>query len=469
MSDSSRRPTVLVVDDKKNMLGLMTKVLRADARVLAANDGQKALKLLQEHAVDVVLCDLRMPDMDGTEVLRECKKLSPHTEFVLMTAYASVETAVEALRRGAFDYLTKPFEPEEARAVIMRAAGRAATNVPGDGNRDSDEVLPGLLSRSQSMISLGGLVRQVAASDATVLLLGETGTGKERIARAVHRLSPRSGQRFVAVNCAAIPAELIESELFGHTRGAFTGAARDKAGLFEEATQGTLFLDEIGELRLSLQAKLTRALEERSVRRLGESVERPVDARLIAATHRDIEQMIADGGFREDLWYRLNVATIRIPPLRDRREDIELLATHFLRERTLSSGKRLAGFTAGALDVLEHFNWPGNVRQLRAAIERASVVCTTGRVDIGDLPPEIVGARRSDTALSLAELTWAEARKKGRVEFGRQYLTEVLRRFDGHVGDAAKHAGVERESFYRLMRRFGVEPELRPRSRRDKS
>ena len=469
MTRADKRPTVLVVDDKKNMLRLMTKVLGADARVLTANRGTRALQLLREHNVDVVLCDLRMPDMQGTEVLKQCRTLSPRTEFILMTAYASVDTAVEALRRGAYDYLTKPFEPETARAVVMRAVGRAATGGPGDSDGD-DEVLPGLLSRSASMVELGHLVRQVAASDATVLLLGETGTGKERIARAVHRLSPRSTQRFVAVNCAAIPAELLESELFGHARGAFTGAGRDKAGLFEEAHGGTLFLDEIGELRLSLQAKLTRALEERSIRRLGESQERPVDARLIAATHRDIEHMIQGGSFREDLWYRLNVATIRIPPLRQRREDVELLATHFLRERTVSSGKRLAGFTEDALGALTSFDWPGNVRQLRAAIERASVVCTKGRVDRGDLPPEIAGRRSgpmSGNLADLADLSWAEARDKGQQETAQRYLTGVLQRFDGHVGEAARHAGVERESFYRLMRRYGIEPESRPRSKRE--
>jgi len=332
-SNPDHRVTVLVVDDKKNMLSLMKKVLRDDATVLTAERGLDALKILEAEPVDVVLCDLRMPDMDGVEVLKLCKRVRPRAEFILMTAYASVATAVEALRLGAYDYLTKPFDPQMGRAVVLRAVGRAATSMPGrEGTAADTEVLPEMLARSQTMKELGELVRRLAASDATVLLLGETGTGKERVARALHRLSERSSQRFVAVNCAAIPAELLESELFGYVRGSFTGAGKDRSGLFEEADKGTLFLDEIGEMRLSLQAKLTRALEERAIRRLGESRERQVDVRVIAATHRDIEAMVRNESFREDLWYRLNVAVVRIPPLRERPEDVELLAAHFLRE-----------------------------------------------------------------------------------------------------------------------------------------
>ncbi len=455
------KPTVLVVDDKKNMLRLMTKVLREDARVLTADGGAGALQQLEANTVDVILCDLRMPSMDGMELLKQCKKISPNTEFVLMTAYASVANAVEALRLGAFDYLTKPFEPEEARTVVLRAAGRAAAPMP-IGTLSNDEVLPGLLSRSPSMIDLGRMVGQIAVSDVTVLLLGETGTGKERVARAVHQLSQRQAQRFVAINCAAIPADLLESELFGHTKGAFTGATRDKPGLFEEAIGGTLFLDEIAEMRPSLQAKLTRALEERAIRRLGESEERPVDVRLVAATHRDIEAMVEDGSFREDLWYRLNVATIKIPPLRDRREDIELLATHFLRAGATAT-RRLSGFTSATMAALSTYDWPGNVRQLRAAVERASVVCTSARIDVGNLPPEVTGPRKSEHTANLAELTWADAKEKGRIEIARRYLEDVLGQHDGLVGAAAEHAGVERESFYRLMRRYAVGSELRAR------
>ena len=452
--------TVLVVDDKKNMLSLMKKVLRDDARVLTAERGLDALKILEAEPVDVVLCDLRMPDMDGVEVLKLCKRVRPHAEFILMTAYASVGTAVEALRLGAYDYLIKPFDPQTGRAVVLRAKGRAAASMPNQQDGIGDEVLPDMLARSPKMRDLGKLIERLASSDATVLLLGETGTGKERVARALHRLSQRSAQRFIAVNCAAIPAELLESELFGHVKGSFTGANKDRPGLFEEANKSTLFLDEIGEMRLSLQAKLTRALEERAIRRLGESRERQVDVRLIAATHRDIEAMVQNESFREDLWYRLNVAVVRIPPLRDRREDIELLATHFLRELPPIRDVKLFGFTPAAIEAMEQYDWPGNVRQLRAAVERASVICTEDRIDVGDLPPEVVklaGSQVSDSGLGT--LSWSEAQEQGRREVARRYLKEVLRKHDGQVGEAAAHAGVERESFYRLLRRYGIQPD----------
>lgn len=453
------RATVLVVDDKRNMLRLMAKVLRDDARVVTAAGGAEAIRILEAEPVDVVLCDIRMPDVDGLQVLQASKRLRPRSQFILMTAHASVTSAVDALRLGAYDYLTKPFEPEAARGVVRRALGRSSTEMPATSLDTSDEVLPGVIATSTAMRELSAMVRRVAASDATVVLLGETGTGKERLARAIHRLSARSGQRFVAVNCAAIPSELLESEVFGYQKGAFTGAVKDHAGLFEEAHHGTLFFDEIGEMLLSLQAKLTRALEERAVRRVGDSAERPVDARLIVATHRDLEAMVKAETFRRDLWYRINVAVIRIPPLRERPEDIELLATRFLSERLLASrNSQVGGFSETALDALKHYEWPGNVRQLRAAVERASIVATGTLIELSDLPPEIpTQTREASTQATLAALTWNQALEEGQKEVARRYLEEVLSMHDGRVAEAAAHAGVERESFYRLLRRFDVE------------
>jgi len=450
---------VLAVDDKPNMLRLMAKVLSGDVEVRKAQNGAEALRILASESVDVVVCDLRMPDMDGLGVLRAARQLRPTAEFILMTAYATVGTAVEALRAGAYDYITKPFEPEEMRAVVLRAVGRAATGAGlGDGR---DELLPGVIGRSRSMQEVADLVRRVAASDATALLLGETGTGKERVARALHHLGRRASKRFVPINCAAIPAELLESELFGFSRGAFTGANRDRPGLFEEAQEGTLFLDEIGDLRPSLQAKLTRAIEERAIRRIGESRERGVDVRLIAATHRDLEAMVRSDSFRQDLWYRLSVAVIRIPPLRERREDIELLARELLREY-LGGGeqRRIVGYTERALEMLRNHDWPGNVRQLRAAIERACIVAASERIDVRDLPPEIVSRYDTDgREADLASLTWSEAMERGRDEVARRYLEALLRRSQGKVAEASARAGVERESLYRLMRRYGVDPD----------
>jgi len=448
--------TVLVVDDRPNMLSLAKKILGKDVHVLTASGGREALEKLDQEPVSVVVCDLRMPDMEGLDVLREGRRKQPRAEFILMTAYATVDTAVEAMRLGAYDYITKPFEPETLRGVVLRALGRA---IPGEESGDDAplELLPGLVGRSAPMRDLAALITRYAASDATALIIGETGTGKERIARAIHSLGPRASQRFIPVNCAAIPAELLESELFGYARGAFTGAARDRGGLFEEAHQGTLFLDEIGELRLSLQAKLTRAIEERAVRRLGESRERSVDVRLVAATHRDLEAMVKAGTFREDLWYRLNVALVRVPPLRDRRDDVPVLAKHFLRERAASiSDRHVEGFSDEALARLAAYEWPGNVRQLRSAVERACLVTPEAIIDVSDLPDEVLRRPAAADAIDVAELTWQAALDRSRDETALRYLMSVMERFEGRVSDAAAHAGIERESFYRLLRRYGV-------------
>ncbi len=461
---SQTLPIVLVVDDRPNMLRLLQKVLKRDARVLAAHGGSEAIRMLESEAISVVICDLKMPDIDGIEVLKASKELRPDAQFILMTAYASVATAVDAMRLGAYDYLTKPFEPEAVRAVVLRALNRAATTPSEDpdepGTAENAEALPGLIGRSAIMRELGGLVRKIAASESTALIMGETGSGKERIARALHSLSPRRAQRFIAVNAAAIPAELLESELFGYARGSFSGATRDRAGLFEEAHKGVLFLDEIGEMRPSLQAKLTRAIEERAVRRLGESRERAVDVRLIAATHRDLSAMVKSGGFREDLWYRLNVALIRVPALRERRADIELLAAHFLREIAGSiPDRRLLGFTSEAQAALQRYAWPGNVRQLRSAVERACVVGTNDRIDVEDLPPEVMDTAETAGHPDLTALTWQEASDRARDESARRYLLAVLKRHSGRIAAAANHAGVERESFYRLLRKYAVRPD----------
>ena len=461
---SPHRPTILVVDDKHNMVRLMAKVMRNDAVVRTAEGGTEALRLLEGEAIDVVLCDLKMPDMDGLDVLKACKRLQPRAEFVLMTAYATVDTAVDALKLGAYDYLTKPFEPEVARSVLLRALARAALARPGHDT--ASEVLPGLIGKSAVMLDLAEMVRRIADSDATTLLLGETGTGKERIARAVHILSPRAAKKFIALNCAAIPAELLETELFGHAKGAYTGAGSDRKGLFEEAHGGSLFLDEIGDMRPSLQAKLTRVLEERVIRPVGDTRERMVDVRLIAATHRDLEAMVAAGTFRQDLWYRLNVAQVRIPPLRERSEEVEILAHHFLRQQAERLRTRtFTGFSHAALAALTACDWPGNVRQLRSAVERASVVSRGEEIEVHDLPPDILGPSGGPQGdPGIAAGTWSEALAKGRADAGKRYLQAVLLRFGGDIAEAAAHAGVERESFYRLLRKHGVDAsDYRPR------
>lgn len=454
MNGASDRPTVLVVDDHSNMLRLMTKVLGEDAHVITARGGREAIDLLSRERVSVVLADLSMPEVDGLEVFRACKRLQPTAELVLMTAYASVPSAVVALRLGAFEYLTKPFEPELARAAVLRALGRA----PAAPGQAGGELLPGMLGVSAKMHELASAVRKFAPSQTTALLVGETGTGKERIARAMHQLSARADQRFVPINCAALPADAVESELFGVAREASSGVARDRTGLFEEANAGTLFLDEIGELPLALQAKLARTLEERTIRRLGESKERAVDVRIIAATHRNLQDIVAVGSFREDLGYQLNVATIHVPPLRERREDIEPLAVRFLQDCTVAGDGATGtpGFTPLAMDALVTYRWPGNVRELRGAIERASLLAGGQRVDIGHLPAHLTEPPPMGSGVDLAALPWTQALEEARASAARYYLEEVLRRHGNNVAEAAAHAGVERESFYRLLRRFGA-------------
>lgn len=456
------KPTVLVVDDKANMLALLSKVLGKSARVMTARGVRSALAILEGEPVAAVLCDLRMNDGDGLEVLRAVRVRWPGVPFILMTAYASVPTAVQAMREGAYDYVTKPFEPDELRALVERALAQAAVMDGAQLPREEDG-LGAMVGRSAAMRAVYQMIERVAPTDATALILGETGTGKELVARAVHERSARAGARMVAVNCAAIPRSLIESELFGHARGSFTGATADRPGLFEEAKGGTLFLDEIGELRPTVQAKLTRVLEERAVRRIGESRERKIDVRVIAATHRELRAMVKAGSFREDLWFRLNVCVIDLPPLRERLEDIPLLAQRFLAERAPQARSSATRFSAAAMSALQSYRWPGNVRELRSAVERAVIVETTGEIRLESLPPEVRGASplrlTSTSEVDLATLTYREAVESSREETNRRYLEAVLRRFRGDVAAAAAHAGVERESFYRLLRRHGLSAE----------
>jgi two-component system response regulator HydG len=454
------KPTVLVVDDKPNMLTLFGKLLGKQARVVTARGVREAIARLEEETVSAVVCDLRMADGDGLAVLRAVQARRPGTPFILMTAYASVPTAVQAMREGAYDYVTKPFEPEQMRALVERALTEASIRGVATGPGETAETFTGMIGRSSAMIELFRMIERIAGTDATVMVLGETGSGKELVSRAIHERSSRTGKRMVAVNCAAIPRSLIESELFGHVRGSFTGATADRAGLFEEADGGTLFLDEIGELRLDVQAKLTRVIEERTVRRIGDSRERKVDVRLIAATHRDLRAMVGQGAFREDLWFRLNVCVLRIPPLRERREDIMLLARHFLAERGPLVKSPALGFSQQAAAALLSHGWPGNVRELRSAVERAAIVETTPEIRIASLPEEIRGGSapglRSRPAADLTDMTFQEASDTARDDANRRYVESILNKYGGDVAQAASHAGIERESLYRLMRRFGL-------------
>ncbi|AKF79702.1 Fis family transcriptional regulator [Myxococcus fulvus 124B02] len=461
---SSNKPTVLVVDDKENMRKLFSRMLGDAYSVTEAADGEQAIACLASRDFDVVVTDIQMPGADGFAVLREVKRRAPETEVLLVTAFASIPKAVEAIKEGAYDYLSKPFDPDEVALVVARALEKRRQGREVSSLKARLAVAPGLhgmLGESPAMRALHGLLSQVAARDLTVLLTGETGTGKELAARAVHRESPRTSKPFVAVNCGALPAELVESELFGHAKGAFTGATVAKPGLFEEAHGGTLFLDEIGDLPLPVQVKLNRALQEREVRRVGTTVPVKVDVRVVAATHRDLSAEVAAGRFREDLYYRLNVVTVRLPSLRERREDIPLLAMHFLAR---AGRPEVDSFTPEALRALSTYEWPGNVRQLENAVARAVAVARGTRITPEELPPEVLTAPRAAstapgvraTTESLAKLPYREAVDGARDTVSREYLTALMQEFGGNVTHAAERAGMERESLHRLLKRYGV-------------
>lgn len=456
-------PTVLVVDDKANMLALLSKVLGQRARVVTARGVKSALALLEKGSITVVLCDLRMSDGDGLEVLRAVRSRWPSVPFILMTAYASVPTAVQAMREGAYDYVTKPFDPNEIRAIVERAIGQALVLGAADEPTAEAPGFGSMLGRSASMRAVYQRIDRVAPTDATVLVIGEPGTGKDLVARAVHERSSRAASRPHLMNCADIPRSLIESELFGHVRGSFLGATTDRAGLFEEATGSTLFLDEIAELRPAVQAKLARVLEERVVRRIGAARELRVDVRVVAMTNRDLRAMVQAGSFREDLWFRLNVCVIELPPLRERAEDIPLLCKRFLAERAAQARPFATGFSPEAMAALCAYRWPGNVRELRSAVERAAIVEDSGVIRLESLPDEVRGASplrlASTSDQDLAQLSYRDAVDASREETNRRYLEAVLRRFQGDVAEAAAHAGMERESFYRLLRRCGLSAE----------
>jgi DNA-binding NtrC family response regulator len=453
---------VLVADDKENFVKLIRLILPEDRfDVTSASDGARALALLGADDFDVVVSDIRMPGADGMAVLHEARARDPDVEVVLMTAYASVPAAVDAMRQGAFDYLAKPFEPDEALLVVERALERRRLRQEA---RDLRRALEGtrridnLVARSPRMTPVLALVQRAAVSDATVLITGESGTGKEVVARAIHSSGGRRRGRFVAVNCAAIPEALLESELFGHSKGSFTGASSDRRGLFEEAQAGTIFLDEIADLPLAMQVKLNRVLQERKVRRVGAGDERDVDVRVIAATNVELKARVAGGQFREDLYYRLNVLGIALPPLRDRREDIPTLAA-FLLERHRRRGTP-EGYTAEALSALVQHAWPGNVRELENAIERAIAVTDGQRIELEALPEEVAGTLRPRvTRGTESQLSYREVVDLARDRASREYLIALMRDLGGNVTEAARRAGMERESLHRLLKRYGVRSE----------
>ena len=458
----SSKGSVLIVDDKDSMLKMLSTLLQEEWNVETFHSASGALERFRRNPADLILTDIRMPDMDGMELLQTVKKEAPDTEVILMTAYATVSQAVEAVKAGAYNYLTKPFEAEELKIALEKAFERKQLREEAQILKEQVERQYGfgnIVGDSPAMRRAFDLARKAAESDSTVLLMGESGTGKELFSRAVHFASSRRNRRFVAINCGTMPKELIESELFGHVRGAFSGATKDKRGLFMEANGGTLLLDEISELVPDLQVKINRALQEREIRRVGDTVDIPVDVRIIASTNRDLKEAMDAGQFREDLYYRLNVFPLELPPLRKRREDIPILVGHFLRVFAREQAVEYE-IDADAMDLLVNYRWPGNVRELQNAVERAVVLCEDKRISRSLFPfLDLEPGDSSMEILAVAALPYRDAMDRASASFQRQYLVEVLKRAGGNVTRAAEHAGIERESFHRLMRKCGIKSE----------
>jgi len=439
---------VLVVDDEPAVVTSLQKVLQREGwSVLTANDGRTALELVREEGISVVVTDFQMPEMSGLDLLRSLKTIAPETEVILITAYGTIEMAVDAMKQGAYDFVVKPFKRHDITRGVRRALEKQRLVLENRQLRaELDRTLGQreIIGQSLVMNETLELVDQVAPSSAAVLLTGESGTGKELIARALHRGSPRSERPFVAINCAAIPETLLESELFGYERGAFTGATGRKEGRFERAHQGTLFLDEIGEMAPHVQVKLLRALQDGEVERLGAIKPTQVDCRIVAATNRDLVKEVETGRFREDLYYRLNVITIDLPPLRKRLDDVALLAHHFMDVYAQKNGKEIHGLTPEALNLLTNYAWPGNVRELENAMERSVVLCKGDTITVENLPQKMhvqPGAQRMITFPVGTALSDVE----------QKMVEETLRMTQGDKRLAAQLLGIATRTIYRKM------------------
>ncbi len=457
---------VLIVDDEPNLRKILAAQLSRDGYdVLLAEDGEQGLQILRDHHIDLVVTDLRMPKVDGMTLLREALREDPELPIVMITAHGTIDTAVEALKTGAFDYLTKPFDKDEVRQIVAKAlktrqlAGEEASQSPADvpGARF------GIIGNSPGLTDLYAVLERVADSPTTVLITGESGTGKELVARALHDHSSRKGKPFIKVNCAAIPKELIESELFGYERGAFTGAVSSKPGRFELANGGTLFLDEIGEIPVEMQVKLMRALQESEFERVGGIKTIRVDVRLVAATNRDLKKLIGQGVFREDLFYRLNVVSIRLPALRERATDIPLLVEHFLGKFNERLKKHVVGVEPEALGVLEGHSWPGNIRELENVMERAVLFCDVQRLTVDNLPQEIRGgqgpASTPDASMSVAlpgEAGLKEHVKVAMSRLERDIVSRALTQTGGNVTHAARLLKISRKGLQLKMKELGL-------------
>lgn len=451
-----RGAMVLIVDDEDIMRESLTAWLQEEGfQVEAMATGAEAVEALRQKVYDAVLLDLRLPDMDGIEILKLSKKYQPNTPVLIITAYGSVDTAIKAMKQGATDYITKPFNPEELSLTlrhVMEDLRVRRENIYLKLKLEKRYDRHGIVSKSHKMERIFDLISTIADTRSTVLIQGESGTGKELIARAIHYSSNRAHHPFVSVSCAALVESLLESELFGHEKGAFTDAKFLKRGKFELADGGSLFLDEIGEISPKLQLSLLRVLQEREFHRVGGEQPIKVDVRIIAATNRDLEKAVKDGSFREDLYYRLNVISIHVPPLRERKEDIPLLVDHFIDKFNMESGKKVEGISEEALQALMEYDWPGNVRELENVIERAVIINKGGIILPGDLPPSLLKRQSHLTPVSSnqPQMTLQEVEKA--------YILNTLEENDWNIQRSAKVLGIDRSTLYAKIKRYGLRP-----------
>jgi len=467
MSAKQKKPRLLIVDDEKNTREGLARFLKRSFEVSLAEDGESALAELNRSEVDIVLSDIRMPGLDGMSLLRRIQARDQQPVVILLTAYGSVEQAVEAVKVGAEDFLTKPVNLDHLELVLAKAMkNRSATDRITELEMQLDKKfgLEHIIGQSPAMEEVFETVRQVAPSRASVLIEGESGTGKELIARALHQLSPRSKNSFIDVHCRALSETLFESELFGHEKGAFTNAMSRKKGRFELADTGTLFLDEIGEIEEQTQVKLLRVLEERRFMRVGGTEQIEVDVRLVAATNRDLKQEVAKGDFREDLYYRLNVVRIELPPLRDRKGDVPILLMHFLKEFSQENEREVDGFSADAMAALNDYAWPGNIRELRNMVERMVVMTRNKRISLKDVPEEILqptdnlhsadSAKAASAPTAFSEKTFSSG--SSMEDTKKQLIARTLEACNGNRTEAAEKLGISRRTLHRKLNEYGL-------------
>ncbi len=450
--------TVLVIDDERSMRDFLAIMLKKEGyQVFLAEDGKTATNSINKNVFDVVISDIRLPDTNGIELLKHCKKVSPETDFILITAYASTETAVEAVKMGAADYIFKPFDVDELRIRVQRCVTKKRLereNIYLKKSVERQLQFSNIIGQSPKMQNIFELVAKISITNSTVLIWGESGTGKELVSKAIHYNSLRKDHAFVSLNCGAMPENLLESELFGHVKGAFTGAVHNKKGLFEVADRGTLLLDEIGQMSHGMQVKLLRALQEKSIRPVGGNEEIPIDVRVIAATNQDLQKSVEQGTMREDLFYRINVIPIKIPPLRERKDDIHLLVDHFLKKYLGGTGKPKLRISAEAIVLLENYDWPGNVRELENAIERA-IALETLDVITSDSLPEKISHLPPRGEFNLLELPQNGIDLEGQIErIRKEILLEALRRCNGVQKDAANFVGMSFRSFRYYAKKY---------------